>query len=111
MELEILVNTGSGNGLLPDGTKPLPEPMLTYHQLGPVAFIWGYYHKKIWKYQSEKQDWKLDFFKSQQDLPGDNELNSDTEFFYPISLLIQVNPMVLACWHYFSGRGRFAWLS
>ena len=26
---EILVNTGSGNGLLPDGTKPLPEPMLT----------------------------------------------------------------------------------
>ena len=26
---EILVNIGSGNGLLPDGTKPLPEPMLT----------------------------------------------------------------------------------
>ena len=23
---------GSGNGLLPDGTKPLPETMLTYHQ-------------------------------------------------------------------------------
>ena len=23
------VNIGSGNGLLPDGTKPLPEPMLT----------------------------------------------------------------------------------
>ena len=32
MALEILVNTGSGYGLLPDGTKPLPEPMLTYHQ-------------------------------------------------------------------------------
>ena len=32
MVIEILVNTGSGNGLLPDGTKPLPEPMLTYHQ-------------------------------------------------------------------------------
>ena len=28
----ILVNIGSGNGLLPDSTKPLPEPMLTYHQ-------------------------------------------------------------------------------
>ena len=26
------VNIGSGNGLLPDGTKPLPEPMLTYHK-------------------------------------------------------------------------------
>ena len=23
---------GSGNALLPEGTKPLPEPMLTYHQ-------------------------------------------------------------------------------
>ena len=29
---KIWVNIGSGNGLLPDGTKPLPEPMLTYHQ-------------------------------------------------------------------------------
>ena len=27
-----LVNTGLSNGLLPDSTKPLPEPMLTYHQ-------------------------------------------------------------------------------
>ena len=26
MASDILVNTGSGNGLLPDGTKPLPEP-------------------------------------------------------------------------------------
>ena len=24
-----LLNIGSGNGLLPDGTKPLPEPVLT----------------------------------------------------------------------------------
>ena len=28
----VWVNIGSGNGLLPDGIKPLPEPMLTYHQ-------------------------------------------------------------------------------
>ena len=28
----IWVNIGSGNGLLPGGTKPLPEPMLTNHQ-------------------------------------------------------------------------------
>ena len=34
---QIWVNIGSGNGLLPDGTKPLPEPMLTCH--GPVASI------------------------------------------------------------------------
>ena len=29
----ILGNIGSGNGLVPAGTKPFPEPMLTYHQL------------------------------------------------------------------------------
>ena len=26
------VNIGSGNGVLPDGTKPLPGPMLIYYQ-------------------------------------------------------------------------------
>ena len=36
MVTEIWVNIGSGNGLLPDGTKPLPEPMLTYHQQDSV---------------------------------------------------------------------------
>ena len=34
----ILVNTGLGNGLLLDSTKPLPEPLLTNHQLGFVPF-------------------------------------------------------------------------
>ena len=28
---KILVNIGARNGLLPHGTKPLPEPMLTDH--------------------------------------------------------------------------------
>ena len=32
MATEIWVNLDSGNGLLPDDTKPLPEPMLTDHQ-------------------------------------------------------------------------------
>ena len=32
MEALIWVNIGLGNGLLPDGTKPLPEPMLIYYQ-------------------------------------------------------------------------------
>ena len=35
MMTEIRVNIGSGNGLLPDDTKPLPEPMLTDHQWSP----------------------------------------------------------------------------
>ena len=29
-----LVNIGSDNGLLPDGTKPLPEPMFTTPEWG-----------------------------------------------------------------------------
>ena len=29
MVTKIIVNIGSGYGLLPDGTKPLPDPMLT----------------------------------------------------------------------------------
>ena len=32
------INIGSGNGLLPDGTKPLPEQVLTNHQQGLVVF-------------------------------------------------------------------------
>ena len=31
MATMILDCIGSGNGQLPDGTKPLPEPMLTHH--------------------------------------------------------------------------------
>ena len=31
MAAGIYVNIGSGNGSLPGGTKPLPEPMLTGH--------------------------------------------------------------------------------
>ena len=32
-----VVNIGSGNGLVPDGTKPLPESVLTLHQCGCVS--------------------------------------------------------------------------
>ena len=39
MKLETLVNIGSDNGPLPDGTKPLPEIMLTYHQYGTTKYI------------------------------------------------------------------------
>ena len=42
---EILVNTGSGNGLLPDSTKPSPEPILT-NQWGLVAFTWRQFYRK-----------------------------------------------------------------
>ena len=41
MATQILVNIGSGNGLLPDGTKPLPEPKLTFRKHGPVTLSKG----------------------------------------------------------------------
>ena len=31
----ILVNIGSGNGLMPNGIKPLPEPMLSFDHKDP----------------------------------------------------------------------------
>ena len=39
-----VVNIGSGNGLVPDGTKPLPESVLTLHQCGCVTLTWLYLH-------------------------------------------------------------------
>ena len=33
-------NVGSENGVLSDGIKPLPEPMLTCHDRCPLALIW-----------------------------------------------------------------------
>ena len=56
-DIYIWVNTGSGIGLLPDGTKPLPEPMLISHQWGSVAFIWEQFCKRCISYQSQKLAW------------------------------------------------------
>ena len=36
--MKIWVNIDSGNGLLFDSTKPLPEPMFINHQWGLLAF-------------------------------------------------------------------------
>ena len=37
---------------VPNETKPLPEPMLTYHQWDLVAFAWGQFHSKCYRYLS-----------------------------------------------------------
>ena len=58
MATEIWVNIGSGNSLLPDGTKPLHEPMLTDPQWSPVTFISGQFHKRCLNHQSLKSVWK-----------------------------------------------------
>ena len=41
MATQIKANIGQGNGMLPDGTKPLTETILNNHYPGPVGFSWG----------------------------------------------------------------------
>ena len=72
MASEICVNIGSGNGLLPDGTKPLPEPMLTDHQWSPVTFILGQFHKRCLNHRSLKSVWKLHVYNFIQISQGPN---------------------------------------
>ena len=45
MATNILVDNGSDNGLLPDGSKPLPELIWTNHRRGLVGFTWRYIHR------------------------------------------------------------------
>ena len=74
MATEIWVNIGSGNGLLPDGTKPLQESMLTDHQWSPVTFILGWFHKRCLNHQSLKSVWKITYLEFVSNFPGANEL-------------------------------------
>ena len=61
------VDIGSGNVLLPDGTKPLPEPMLIYYQNFSIRLrailqvLTSLIHNNCWELLSH--------------LPGVNELN------------------------------------
>ena len=74
MATSIPINIGSDNGSLPEGTKPLPEAILTYHQYGPVAFTRGQFHW-IWSsYQITEFCMRIKYLKWQPHLPGDNEL-------------------------------------
>ena len=54
-----LVNIDSGNGLLPDGTKPLPEPMLTNHKLGYCGIHLRVVLREMLKISFLKCVWKL----------------------------------------------------
>ena len=74
MVTEIWVNIGQGNGLLPDDTKLLPEPLLTDHQWSPVTFIYGYFQRCI-NHQSLKIDLKITCLKFHSHFPGANELS------------------------------------
>ena len=73
MTTEIWVNIGSGNGLLPDGTKPLPEPMLTYHQGGQVTITLRTILLEIHQPSITKITLKITYLKFHKNNPGANE--------------------------------------
>ena len=56
---EIWVNIGSGNGLLPDCTKPLPNQCWLIISEVQVTFILGQFHKSCLNHKSLKSVWKL----------------------------------------------------
>ena len=62
---KIWVNIGSDYGLLPDGTKPLPESMLTYHirpseiHLRAIPSLPPPPKKKKKKYLNHQSAWQL----------------------------------------------------
>ena len=66
--------TDNVSGLLPDGSKPLPEPMLTSPQWSSVAFNWDQLHSKCSRYYSLRMALKIMLLKLLPHLPGANEL-------------------------------------
>ena len=67
---------GSRNGLLPIGTKPFPEPMLTYHQSDSVSFISGQFLNRYFSHHSQKL--RANYLSKISNLPGVNELKTQS---------------------------------
>ena len=65
----------SGYGLVPRGTKPLPEQMMTDHQWSPVTFILGQFHV-IPQPSITNIRLKTTYLQSHSNFPGANELKS-----------------------------------
>ena len=77
MGTKIWVNIGSGNGLLPDSTRSLPEPMLTDHQWLPMTFILGQFHnisQQMPQPSITKICLKITCVRFHWNFPGTNEL-------------------------------------
>ena len=84
MATVILDNIGSGNGLLPVDTKPLPDPLLTYH---PRAI-----KQHIPQQSVTKSSLTITYSKIHSNLPGAGEL-SETARNYVHKLWIHWLPM------------------
>ena len=103
LDIENWINTGSGHGLLPDGTKPSPEPMWTNYHWGLVAFTWDQLHRQCWKYYSLIWVWLLLFQYQRPPLPGANKLRWSILFQMGISPwhLKDVLTIVILWWHFY----------
>ena len=73
MATVILDNIGSGNGLLPDGTMPLPEPMLTSSE-GFCGILLRAVSQELLKVSIQDMSLKKTFWKIFSNPPGANEL-------------------------------------
>ena len=77
---EIWVNIGSGNGLLPDSTKPLPEPMLTDHQWSPSDIHIRAISQEMPQPSVTKICLKITYLNLHLNFPGANELTASTVY-------------------------------
>ena len=73
MATKIWVNIGSGNGLLPDGTKPLPEAMLTWSSLKSSDIHIRTILQKMHQPSITKICFKITCLKFHSNFPGANE--------------------------------------
>ena len=76
MATEISVNIGSGNGLFPDCTKPLPEPMLTDHQWSPSDIHTRAISQQMPQPSITKIRLKITYLNFHSNFPGANEINN-----------------------------------
>ena len=74
MTTEIWVNIGSGNGLFPDGTKPLPEPMLTDHYRSSSDIHIRAISQEMPQPSITEICLKITYLKFYSNFPGANEL-------------------------------------
>ena len=82
MVTEIWVNIGSGNGLLPDGTKPSPEPMLTWSSVKSSDINIREISQEMPQPSTIKIHLKITYIKFHSNFPGANELNGDKTNIY-----------------------------
>ena len=87
---QMWVNTGSGNGLLPDGTTPVPGTILTYHHWSTLAFSRGNFTETVLDITYYKM-FEIYVFENWKEvhLPGANEF----DIFFVVGLNIHLRKL------------------